>query len=93
MTFYDWTIGWIKWLAGEDASLEKRLTSLEQRVNAMADALDDIKADFEDYQTKVNATLTALNTKINGMVTGLDPAKAAAVDAEIKAAIAVLATP
>ena len=85
----------IKWLqCNRLFSDEQRFSILEQKVQKMSDELDTIKTDFEAYQTLVNTTLTALNDKITSLTSGqLDPAKAAAVDQEIKDAIAKLTPP
>jgi hypothetical protein len=94
MTFRDWVIGWINWLRGADAAQEIRISTLERKVNLMADVLDTLKADFESYQALVTTTLGNLQAKIASLSAGaLDPAKAEAIDAEVKAAIAQLTPP
>jgi hypothetical protein len=56
-------------------------------VFAMANVLDNLKADFEAYKALVDAQITALGTRLKD---ALDPAQAQLVDDEINAAKAAL---
>ncbi len=85
---------WITWERTQIAGLAVRVSELEERVKKMADVLDTVKADFEDYKAAVDQRLTDLAATIAGLLAGqLDPAKAQAIDDEIKAAKAALNPP
>ena len=94
MTWYDWAAGWIRWDSAQLSRIEDQQNLITGKVNAMADVLDKLKADFEAYQEKVTTTLTDLKAKVAALTTGaLDPAKAQTIDDEITAATNALAPP
>lgn len=85
---------WIVWLRNRLTTDETRISALEGKVKAMADVLDQVKADFESYKSTVDSKFAELQQKIADLLAGqLDPAKAQAIDDEINAARAALNPP
>lgn len=90
MSWYEWAQSWIYNLRGRLFTDEARISKIEKELKNMADILDTLKADFEDYKAKVDARLTELGDKLKNQ---LDPAKAQVIDDEINAAKAELNPP